>query len=74
MVKKRYCIDLLFFHRRLRCRVAIELKIGKLQFEYVGKMQFYLATGVKANHSNFGVAPKIFVDLDRLVDLDRQED
>jgi len=36
-------IDLLFFHRELRCLVAIELKIGEFKPEYVGKMQFYLA-------------------------------
>lgn len=38
-----YFIDLLLFHRRLRCLVAIDLKIGKFQPEFVGKMQFYLA-------------------------------
>ena len=37
-----YFIDLLLFHRRLRALVAIELKIGKFQPEFVGKMQFYL--------------------------------
>jgi len=38
-----YFIDLLLFHRRLRCLVAIDLKIGKFQPEFVGKMQFYPA-------------------------------
>jgi len=38
-----YFIDLLLFHRRLKALVAIELKIGKFQPEFVGKMQFYLA-------------------------------
>lgn len=37
-----YRIDLLFFHRSLRCLVAIELKIGKFKPEYVSKMDFYL--------------------------------
>lgn len=37
-----FFIDLLLFHRRLRCLVAIELKIGKFQPEFVGKMQFCL--------------------------------
>lgn len=37
-----YCIDLLFFHRSLRCLVAIELKVGKFKPEYVSKMDFYL--------------------------------
>jgi predicted nuclease of restriction endonuclease-like (RecB) superfamily len=40
---EEFFIDLLLFHRRLRCLVAIELKIGKFQPEFVGKMQFYLA-------------------------------
>ena len=39
---EEFSIDLLLFHRRLRAPVAIELKIGKFQPEYVGKMQFYL--------------------------------
>jgi hypothetical protein len=33
----------LLFHRRLRCLVAIELKVGEFLPEFVGKMQFYLA-------------------------------
>ena len=40
---KEYFIDLLLFHRRLKCLVAIELKLGEFVPEYVGKMQFYLA-------------------------------
>ena len=39
---KEYFVDLLLFHRRLRCLVAIELKVGEFQPEFVGKMQFYL--------------------------------
>lgn len=39
---EEFYIDLLLFHRRLRCLVAIELKIGKFMPEFVGKMQFYL--------------------------------
>jgi predicted nuclease of restriction endonuclease-like (RecB) superfamily len=39
---KEYFIDLLLFHRRLKCLVAIELKIGDFEPEFVGKMQFYL--------------------------------
>jgi len=38
-----FFIDVLLFHRRLRCLVAIELKIGDFKPEYAGKMQFYLA-------------------------------
>lgn len=40
---EEFFIDLLLFHRKLKCLVAIELKIGKFLPEYVGKMQFYLA-------------------------------
>jgi predicted nuclease of restriction endonuclease-like (RecB) superfamily len=40
---KEFFIDLLLYHRRLKCLVAIELKIGEFLPEYVGKMQFYLA-------------------------------
>lgn len=38
-----YFIDLLLFHRKLQCLVAIELKIGEFIPEYKGKMEFYLA-------------------------------
>ncbi|MEH2364283.1 PDDEXK nuclease domain-containing protein [Nostoc sp.] len=41
--EEEYFIDILLYHRRLKCLVAIELKIGKFLPEYVGKMQFYLA-------------------------------
>lgn len=40
---KEYFIDVLLYHRRLRCLIAVELKIGEFLPEYVGKMQFYLA-------------------------------
>jgi predicted nuclease of restriction endonuclease-like (RecB) superfamily len=39
---EEYFIDLLLFHRRLQCLVAVELKIGKFIPEYKGKMEFYL--------------------------------
>ncbi|MGB4599555.1 MAG: PDDEXK nuclease domain-containing protein [Trichlorobacter sp.] len=39
---REYFIDLLLFHRRLRCLVAIELKIGEFKPEHKGKMEFYL--------------------------------
>ncbi|MEP1079374.1 PDDEXK nuclease domain-containing protein [Leptolyngbya sp. PL-A3] len=40
---QEFFIDLLLYHRRLRCLVALDLKIGRFQPEHVGKMQFYLA-------------------------------
>ena len=38
-----FFIDILLYHRHLKCLVAIELKKGKFIPEYAGKMQFYLA-------------------------------
>jgi predicted nuclease of restriction endonuclease-like (RecB) superfamily len=40
---EEYFIDLVLYHRLLKCLVAVELKIGKFLPEYIGKMQFYLA-------------------------------
>lgn len=37
-----YYLDLLFFHRRLRRLVAIELKLGKFEAAYKGQMELYL--------------------------------
>jgi predicted nuclease of restriction endonuclease-like (RecB) superfamily len=37
-----YYLDLLFYHRKLKALVAIELKAGKFKPEYAGKMNFYL--------------------------------
>ncbi|PKN00586.1 MAG: cytoplasmic protein [Elusimicrobia bacterium HGW-Elusimicrobia-2] len=37
-----YYIDLLFYHRKLRCFVAIDLKLDKFRAEYKGQMELYL--------------------------------
>ena len=37
-----FYIDLLFFHRSLKCLVVFELKLGKFKPEYISKMDFYL--------------------------------
>ncbi len=37
-----YRVDLLFFHRLLRCLVVIELKLGSLAHTDAGQMNFYL--------------------------------
>lgn len=39
---EHYWIDLLLFHRRLRCLVALDLMLGKFRHEYAGAMNFYL--------------------------------
>lgn len=38
-----FYVDLLFYHHRLRCLVAIDLKMGDFKPEYAGKMNFYLS-------------------------------
>lgn len=40
---KRSRVDMLFFHRGLRCLVAIDLKIGEFRPEFAGKMNYYLS-------------------------------
>lgn len=40
--KRDFALDLLFFHRGLNCLVAIELKVGRFEPEYLGKLSFYL--------------------------------
>ncbi|MBI2337533.1 MAG: DUF1016 domain-containing protein [Deltaproteobacteria bacterium] len=40
---REFFIDILLYHRRLKCLVAMELKTGDFKPEYAGKMQFYLA-------------------------------
>jgi predicted nuclease of restriction endonuclease-like (RecB) superfamily len=37
-----YYIDLLFYHRRLKCLVAIDLKLGKFEAAFKGQMELYL--------------------------------
>lgn len=37
-----FYLDLLFFHRKLKRLVAVELKLGKFQAKYKGQMELYL--------------------------------
>jgi predicted nuclease of restriction endonuclease-like (RecB) superfamily len=39
---KDFRIDLLFYHRALRCLIAFDLKVEEFQPEHLGKMEFYL--------------------------------
>jgi predicted nuclease of restriction endonuclease-like (RecB) superfamily len=38
-----FYIDLLFYHLRLRCYVAIELKVGKLEPGHIGQLNMYMS-------------------------------
>lgn len=53
--QRDFALDLLFFHRGLNCLVAIELKVGRFEPEYLGKLSFYLEAldrDVRKAHEN----------------------
>lgn len=53
--RRDFALDLLFFHRGLNCLVAIELKLGRFEPEYLGKLEFYLEAldrDVRKPHEN----------------------
>ena len=39
---EHYYIDLVFYHRILKCLILVDLKVGKLDHKDVGQMNFYL--------------------------------
>jgi len=51
-------IDLLFYHRRLRCLFAIELKIGRFKAAYKSQMELYLRW-LEENETREGEAPPL---------------
>jgi len=53
-----YRIDLLFFHRRLRCLVIVDLKIGKFTHADAGQMNLYL-NYARENWTNPGEKPPV---------------
>ncbi len=66
--KKEYFIDLLFYHRRLKCLVAVELKAVPFQPEFAGKMNFYLNlidTYVKEKDENPSIGIILCADRDK---------
>jgi predicted nuclease of restriction endonuclease-like (RecB) superfamily len=55
---KEFFIDLLLYHRKLKCLVAVDLKIGEFIPEFAGKMQFYLSVlddRVRLNDENASI-------------------
>ncbi len=68
--KNEYFIDLLLFHRKLKCLFAVELKVGEFKPEYAGKMQFYLSVlndKVKLEDENTSIGLILCKDKDRLI-------
>lgn len=53
-----YRIDLLFFHRKLRCLVVIDLKVGKFSHADAGQMHLYL-NYAKENWTNKDENPPV---------------
>lgn len=54
-----FALDLLLFHRGLNCLVAVELKVGRFEPEYLGKLDFYLEAldrQVRKPHENPALA------------------
>lgn len=67
---KEYFIDLLLYHRQLKCLVAVELKIGEFIPEYKGKMEFYLSVlndKVKLPQENDSIGIIICKEKDRTI-------
>jgi len=65
-----YFIDLLFYHRELRCLVVFELKIDDFKPEYLGKLNFYLEAldrDVKKEYENPSVGVILCKDKDKEV-------
>ena len=57
-----YYIDLVFYHRILRCLVLVDLKIGKLRHKDSGQMNFYL-NFIKDNEMLVGENPPVGIIL-----------
>src|SRR5207244_1270877 len=68
--RKHERVDLVFFHRRLRCHVLLDLKIRAFQHADAGQMNFYL-NWFKANMMAKGDQPPVGIIL--CSDKDRTE-
>ncbi|MEO6286174.1 MAG: PDDEXK nuclease domain-containing protein [Dyadobacter sp.] len=65
-----YWVDLLLYHRKLQCLIAIDLKIGEFEPEHKGKLEFYLAVlndKVKLPHENESIGIIICKNKDRTI-------
>ncbi|MBI5154324.1 DUF1016 family protein [Candidatus Poribacteria bacterium] len=59
---RHHYLDLLFFHRGLRCLIAIELKLGPFHYEDGGQMNFYL-NYLRENATREGENPPVGIVL-----------
>ncbi len=63
-----FYIDLLFFHRKLECLVAFELKTDKFKPSYMGQLEFYLEAldrDVKLDNENPSIGVLICKEKDK---------
>lgn len=68
--ERDYWVDILLYHRRLQCLIAIDLKIGEFEPEHKGKMEFYLSVlndKVRLSHENESIGIIICKNKDRTV-------
>jgi len=68
--KKEYFVDLLLYHRKLRCLFAVDLKVGEFKPDYAGKMQFYLSVlndKIKLEDENPSIGMILCKEKDRLI-------
>lgn len=67
---REFFIDIVLYHRGLKCLVAMELKTGDFNPEYAGKMQFYLAaldSTVKGKYENPSIGIIVCRDKSRTI-------
>ncbi len=67
---KEFFVDILLFHRKLQCLVAIELKIGEFKPEYISKMNFYLSAlddNVRMDNENASIWIILCKEKDRTI-------
>jgi len=67
--ENEYFIDLLFYHRKLQCLIAIELKAGKFEPEYAAKLNYYLEVlddTVKLKHENPSIGILLCAEQDNI--------
>jgi predicted nuclease of restriction endonuclease-like (RecB) superfamily len=68
--EEEFFVDLLLYHRKLQCLVAVELKIDKFKPAYAGQMQFYLSVlddKVKLEEENSSIGIIICKSKDKTV-------
>jgi predicted nuclease of restriction endonuclease-like (RecB) superfamily len=66
---REYFVDMLFFNRKIKALIALDLKIGGLEPEYIGKMNYYLGLlddQIKMPDENPSIGIILCADKDRV--------